>query len=361
MPIGVVDSIVGVRRSRLIFTGQADHAGTTPMERRRDAFLAAADYALHARDLVVERGGGRSVTNIGVVYVHPGRQQHRPRPRRARARDARAPTRELLERLAQASARPSPSEIGQRARHRRRDPPDLGDDAGGVLAARAGGGRGGVQAARPRLHHAVLRGRPRRPEPGPRSPTPGCCSSPRAAARAIASTRRATPRPSSAAPTSCCARSSTSPRSRRTAPAGHGVADTDPARPRLRTASRRATVDVVHRRPSSRGSVCARTARPRGGRARGGCAFDGPMSTLVAALRPQPLDPRPSTRSSRGSCVVIARRRVGARWRSSCCASALDRARRRCPARSAATPRSSWRGRSRRRSSCSSSPSRPSR
>ena len=102
-----------MRRSRLIFTGQADHAGTTPMERRRDAFLAAADYALHARELVVERGGGRSVTNIGVVYVHPGRQQHRPRPHRARARDARAPTPTLLERLAQACETLA-QEIGQR-------------------------------------------------------------------------------------------------------------------------------------------------------------------------------------------------------------------------------------------------------
>jgi N-carbamoyl-L-amino-acid hydrolase len=72
IPIGVVDSIVGVRRSRVVWTGQADHAGTTPMARRRDAFLAAADYALRARDLVVERGGERSVTNFGVVSVHPG-------------------------------------------------------------------------------------------------------------------------------------------------------------------------------------------------------------------------------------------------------------------------------------------------
>jgi N-carbamoyl-L-amino-acid hydrolase len=72
IPIGVVESIVGVRRTRVIFTGQADHAGTTPMERRRDAFLAAAEYATKARDLVVQRGGGRSVTNVGVVNVHPG-------------------------------------------------------------------------------------------------------------------------------------------------------------------------------------------------------------------------------------------------------------------------------------------------
>ena len=72
LPIGVVDSIVGVRRARVVFTGQADHAGTTPMDRRRDGFLAAADYALKARDLVVRRGGGRAVTNFGVVGVHPG-------------------------------------------------------------------------------------------------------------------------------------------------------------------------------------------------------------------------------------------------------------------------------------------------
>jgi N-carbamoyl-L-amino-acid hydrolase len=72
IPIGVVEAIVGVRRTRAIVRGQADHAGTTPMDRRRDAFLAAADYALKARDLVVKRGGPQAVTNVGVVHVHPG-------------------------------------------------------------------------------------------------------------------------------------------------------------------------------------------------------------------------------------------------------------------------------------------------
>src|SRR6185503_18373786 len=99
VPIAVVDSIVGVRRTRLIFTGQADHAGTTPMERRRDSFLAAADYALHARDLVVERGGGRSVTNIGVVYVHPGASNIVP-GRTEMVHEMRSPDGSVLERLA---------------------------------------------------------------------------------------------------------------------------------------------------------------------------------------------------------------------------------------------------------------------
>ena len=114
VPIAVVDSIVGVRRTRLLFTGQADHAGTTPMERRRDAFLAAADYALKARELVVERGGGRSVTNIGVVSVHPGVSNIVP-GRAELVHEMRSPEAETLEGLAlacEALAR----EIGERRR-----------------------------------------------------------------------------------------------------------------------------------------------------------------------------------------------------------------------------------------------------
>ena len=99
VPIAVVDSIVGVRRTRLIFHGQADHAGTTPMERRRDAFLAAAEYALKARELVVERGGGGSVTNIGVVQVHPGASNIVP-GRAEIVHEMRSPDAETLERLA---------------------------------------------------------------------------------------------------------------------------------------------------------------------------------------------------------------------------------------------------------------------
>src|SRR3989441_6064772 len=71
IPIGVVEAIVGVRRARVVFHGQADHAGTTPMERRRDAFLAAADYALRARELVVTRGGARAGANVRVLPGPP--------------------------------------------------------------------------------------------------------------------------------------------------------------------------------------------------------------------------------------------------------------------------------------------------
>jgi beta-ureidopropionase / N-carbamoyl-L-amino-acid hydrolase len=99
IPIGVVEAIVGVRRTRLVFHGQADHAGTTPMERRRDAFLAGAEYALKARELVVTRGGARAVTNIGVVQVHPGASNIVP-GRAELVHEMRDPDAAVLERLA---------------------------------------------------------------------------------------------------------------------------------------------------------------------------------------------------------------------------------------------------------------------
>jgi len=103
IPIGVVETIVGVRRSRVVFVGQADHAGTTPMDRRRDAFLAAADYALRVREHVVTRGSGVSVTNFGVVHVHPGASNIVP-GRAELVHEMRDPDVAVLERLAEECA-----------------------------------------------------------------------------------------------------------------------------------------------------------------------------------------------------------------------------------------------------------------
>jgi beta-ureidopropionase / N-carbamoyl-L-amino-acid hydrolase len=72
LPIGVVEGIVGIRRQRMVFIGEPDHAGTTPMARRKDAFLGAAEYALAAREHVVKKGSGRSVTNFGRIELEPG-------------------------------------------------------------------------------------------------------------------------------------------------------------------------------------------------------------------------------------------------------------------------------------------------
>src|SRR5580692_2582101 len=42
LDVGIVTSIVGIRRSEIVFQGEADHAGTTPMALRHDALVAAA-------------------------------------------------------------------------------------------------------------------------------------------------------------------------------------------------------------------------------------------------------------------------------------------------------------------------------
>ena len=72
IPIGLVEGIVGIRRNRVTFVGEPDHAGTTPMPRRKDAFLGAAEYALKAREHIVKKGSGRSVTNFGRIELQPG-------------------------------------------------------------------------------------------------------------------------------------------------------------------------------------------------------------------------------------------------------------------------------------------------
>ncbi len=72
IPIGLVEGIVGIRRYRLTFIGEPDHAGTTPMAWRKDAFLGAAEYALKGREHVVKKGSGRSVTNFGRIDLSPG-------------------------------------------------------------------------------------------------------------------------------------------------------------------------------------------------------------------------------------------------------------------------------------------------
>lgn len=99
VPIGIVEGIVGIRRFRLTFEGQPDHAGTTPMDRRRDAFLTAAEYATKSRELVVRGGQGRAVTTIGVVDVRPGVPNIVPE-RAALLQELRDSDPALLERLA---------------------------------------------------------------------------------------------------------------------------------------------------------------------------------------------------------------------------------------------------------------------
>jgi allantoate deiminase len=70
LPLGIVDAIVGQSRREAVFTGAANHAGTTPMALRRDALAGAAEWIGR-----VEREGAVTpglVATVGRIEVSPG-------------------------------------------------------------------------------------------------------------------------------------------------------------------------------------------------------------------------------------------------------------------------------------------------
>jgi allantoate deiminase len=67
--VAAVTGTFGVERHRFTFVGQASHAGTTPMEMRRDAGLTAARTALAVEEIAREHGG---VGTTGVFRLEPG-------------------------------------------------------------------------------------------------------------------------------------------------------------------------------------------------------------------------------------------------------------------------------------------------
>lgn len=70
VPLGVVTGIVGYARGELVLEGRAGHAGTTPMEGRDDALVAAASEILRIRASTLAIEG--AVATVGKVDVAPG-------------------------------------------------------------------------------------------------------------------------------------------------------------------------------------------------------------------------------------------------------------------------------------------------
>ncbi len=71
LPLGAVIGTFGVERSLITWRGQAAHAGSTPMDQRRDALAGAAKLELAIRDIA--RGAGRgAVCTSGGVVCKPG-------------------------------------------------------------------------------------------------------------------------------------------------------------------------------------------------------------------------------------------------------------------------------------------------
>ena len=71
LPLGAVLGTFGVERWRITWRGQAAHAGSTPMDQRRDALAGAAKLALAIRDIARKTGDGAVCTSGGVV-CRPG-------------------------------------------------------------------------------------------------------------------------------------------------------------------------------------------------------------------------------------------------------------------------------------------------
>jgi N-carbamoyl-L-amino-acid hydrolase len=71
LDIGVVEGIVGIHWWDVTIEGFANHAGTTPMNRRRDALLSAAELAL-AVNRVATSMPGRQVATVGKIRAEPG-------------------------------------------------------------------------------------------------------------------------------------------------------------------------------------------------------------------------------------------------------------------------------------------------
>jgi hydantoinase/carbamoylase family amidase len=76
LPLGVVTAICGATRRRFHFTGEAGHAGTVPMNARKDALVGAAEAVLAAEAVGREHGivatVGRIAAEPGAINVVPG-------------------------------------------------------------------------------------------------------------------------------------------------------------------------------------------------------------------------------------------------------------------------------------------------
>src|SRR5215472_7543710 len=69
LPMGAVLGTFGVERHAVRFSGQSAHAGSTPMDARRDALAAGARFALAVRVIAVREGG---VGTVGRLLARPG-------------------------------------------------------------------------------------------------------------------------------------------------------------------------------------------------------------------------------------------------------------------------------------------------
>jgi len=95
--IGIVTNIVGIGSYQIIFTGRANHSGTTSMQSRLDAAQGVSAFTLEVRKLII-KDFPDCVANIGNISIEPGAFNIVPE-RAIASLEYRAPTTELLEHL----------------------------------------------------------------------------------------------------------------------------------------------------------------------------------------------------------------------------------------------------------------------
>lgn len=71
-PVGIVTGIAGPTRLQVRVQGKASHTGTTPMDRRHDAFLGAAEIGLALEQAAREEAAYGTVGTVGVCQITPG-------------------------------------------------------------------------------------------------------------------------------------------------------------------------------------------------------------------------------------------------------------------------------------------------
>jgi N-carbamoyl-L-amino-acid hydrolase len=70
--VGNVDAIAGLFKWEVTLIGTPNHAGTTPMEMRNDAFMGLSEFSSEIQRILDENGSARSVATIGRVDLLPG-------------------------------------------------------------------------------------------------------------------------------------------------------------------------------------------------------------------------------------------------------------------------------------------------
>lgn len=104
LQVGIVEQITGLRSWSLKLLGEANHAGTTPMNYRKDALMGLADFAHEIPRILEENGGEHSRATIGKAEIQPGAPNSVPGTV-VFSLDFRDPSEDTLEALSQAFQR----------------------------------------------------------------------------------------------------------------------------------------------------------------------------------------------------------------------------------------------------------------